>query len=195
MRRVIAVLSNTVNVNLEVDKRRAGQLVVEDDPNFLPELLMPRLNDDFFNLEILGSSSQIGSSLMSSESILSSKSSTHTSRKSDQASINLPESTMNGNFNFKDFFAGDRGPESMVEARGSALINSASDLYQPAFEGEEAFYAADFEFDAEGNILEIQSETPDVAADLFQGQRLDNDSVVRRVRREHEEGLAQFEVG
>ncbi len=159
--------------------------MLQDDPAFLPELA-------FRALDLSSDATSLGSSMMSQRSLLSSQSS-HGEAEGPHFGLVIPTSDTGGAAEIGGFaIAGD---DDDLAQRGSRIG-------APMFEGEDEGFIpdVDFEFDAEGNVVELNAE--DRALRQFAtgvgGSRLSRDSAASgRVRREHEEGLqamAQLEV-
>lgn len=134
-----------IRVKLLTDPLRPDQLVLPDDPSFIPDLMLPGLNVDLSALEI---SSDIGSprksSLLSSVLVPSSKS----SQFSDgQLHLNISSSDIDG------LGAGASGFPSDIGS--SARKETQFELPAPFAEETGFLLQPDFEFDGEGNIIEL----------------------------------------
>lgn len=129
-----AILTNT--------SYRPDQLVLPQDPTFIPELMLPGLNVDLSCLEIANFETP-NSGFLSSCVPRSNKSGRLASH---QLRLDLSSEIGNGQFGFpSEMSSPKKGPE--VEL--------------PAFLGEEAgvLLQPDFEFDEEGNIRELPVTT------------------------------------
>ncbi|KAG5296985.1 Rad21/Rec8 N terminal domain-containing protein [Histoplasma ohiense] len=132
----------------DAGKARPDQLVLPDDPSFIPDLMLPGLNVDLSALEI---SSDIGSprksSLLSSVLAPSSKS----SQFSDgQLHLNISSSDIGG------LGAGASGFPSDIGS--SARKETQFELPAPFAEETGFLLQPDFEFDGEGNIIELTAK-------------------------------------
>ncbi|OJD28263.1 hypothetical protein ACJ73_00342 [Blastomyces percursus] len=129
----------------DAGKAKPSQLVLPDDPTFIPDLMLPGLNVDLSALDI---SSDIGSprksSLLSSVLAPSSKS----SQFSDgHLHLNISSSDIGGHGAGASGFPSDIGNSVRKEAQfelPAAFAEETGVLLQP-----------DFEFDGEGNIVEL----------------------------------------
>ncbi|PGH07450.1 hypothetical protein GX51_01751 [Blastomyces parvus] len=129
----------------DAGKAKPSQLVLPDDPTFIPDLMLPGLNVDLSALDI---SSDIGSprksSLLSSVLAPSSKS----SQFSDgQLHLNISSSDIGGHGAGVSGFPSDIGSSVRKEAQfelPAAFAEESGVLLQP-----------DFEFDGDGNIVEL----------------------------------------
>ncbi|KAH0533852.1 hypothetical protein FGG08_007522 [Glutinoglossum americanum] len=161
-----------------------GQLIVEDDPAFIPELPPLPLDLGFSNLNLASLSHSQGSSLLSPYSRRSSQSSLESAGESI-AGLIIPTSNTGGD-------AGDVGGFTLPGDDGGGRGS------KPGFEvgiyedQEDGFFPeVDFEFDADGNIRNISTDKENRTSTIAPGRgRLDSDSAASgRVRMEHEEGL------
>ncbi|PGG99423.1 hypothetical protein AJ79_08539 [Helicocarpus griseus UAMH5409] len=145
--RMRAMVKEIHSMGLDPDagKAKPDQLVLPDDPSFIPDLMLPGLNVDLSALEI---SSSIGSprksSLLSSHLSSSSKS----SRFSDgKLHLNISSSDIGGvdagAFGFNSDISSTARKETQFELP-AAFAEETGVLFQP-----------DFEFDGEGNMVEL----------------------------------------
>ncbi|EEH48609.2 uncharacterized protein PADG_04688 [Paracoccidioides brasiliensis Pb18] len=142
-----AMLKEIRSSGLDPDagKAKPDQLVIPDDPSFIPFLMLPGLNVDLSALDI---TSNIGSPRKSS--LLSSQipESTKSSRFSDgQLHLNISSSDISG------LGAGAFGFPSDIGSIGT----KENEFELPAAFAEETgvLLQPDFEFDGEGNIIEL----------------------------------------
>ena len=170
--------------------------MLEDDPAFLPELAFRALDIDLSALDLSSDATSHDSSSMSQRSILSSQSS-HEGPEGPHLGLEIPTSDTGGGTADAGGFVvlGDDGDSAQ---RGSRLGGPA-----PADDEEGLLPDVDFEFDAEGNVVELnvedRAQRQSVLGVGVEGSRLSRDSGASgRVRREHAEGLramAQLGVG
>ena len=158
--------------------------MLQDDPAFNPELAFRALDIDLSALELSSDATSHGSSFTSQRSLVSSQSS-HGDFQGPHLGLVIPTSDTGGEVDVGGFvLPGDEGD----------LLQRGSRLGGQIFEGEEEGFLpdVDFEFDEEGNVVELNT------GDRAQRQsvtsvgvsRLSRDSAASgRVRREHEEGL------
>ena len=176
---------------LEVDLimlNRPDQLVLQDDPAFLPDFFLPSLDMDLLALDLSMEGSYKRTSLLSSQFGNSEQSS---DRKLEESLLGIVIPTSDtGN-------SGDLGgsilPRSDLgsASRGNRLRNLLED-------DEEGFLPnIDFDFDAEGNIVDYGADRPiqedDGAAASLTRVRSDS-AASARVLREHEEGLRHIQL-
>ena len=158
------------------------QLVLQDDPAFFPDFILPSLDTDLFALGSSTEGSSKRASILSAQSHQSSQSSI---REGEQSLLGLVIPTS------ETGIAGDLGGFVLPESeRGS--FQRTTRPGDTTLEEEEGFFPdVDFEFDAEGNLIDRAAEQrvprtearPDIP-------RLASDSAASaRVRQEHEEAL------
>ena len=163
------------------------QLVLQDDPGFVPDLALPGLDIDLSALDILTTDSSRRSSIMSTYSQRSSVSS-HAEADESMLGLIIPTSDTGG--------AGDIGgfllpPENVSSAQRSGRFGRLLDDEDEAFNIDPGF-----SIDADGNLIE---ERPSGAGDLAPtgALRIGSDSAASsHVRRELLAGLEerQYEV-
>ncbi|KAF2404318.1 hypothetical protein EJ06DRAFT_578973 [Trichodelitschia bisporula] len=150
-------------------KARPPQLLLEDDPSFLPDLLLDPLDDELTNLD----------TPMLANRVMSGTGSIHTwSSPTPGSRLGLASSPS----------IGDMGAFSYAgsHSRAASVVHHHSDTLG----GEDNYRLPDidFEFDDEGNIREYpQGQSPHVTPRAPRGPQLPSDAS-SRVRREHEEG-------
>ncbi|KAG0651711.1 hypothetical protein D0Z07_1647 [Hyphodiscus hymeniophilus] len=170
-------------------KARPDQLMLMDDPAFLPDMALPALDFDFDNLML----EQVGNSQRSSQSMLSvrNRNGSVSSHPGSGVGINLPSSSNHtGTYQlpFDDPFSGSSAQKAFG-GQGRDIFN----------EEEENLYQLEddmlFEFDADGVMRDIdvtEREARRAGAVFPSGQgRLESDSAASgRVRKEHEDAAA-----
>lgn len=127
---------------------RPEQLVVQDDPAFLPDFFFPTLDMD---LSILESATQ-GSSLVSSAMSAQSHRSSHSSAEGGKSSVlglSIPTSDTGNAGGVGEFmFAGSDDGSAYRSSRPAALLND-----------DEGFLPdVGFNFDEEGNIIDSRAQ-------------------------------------
>jgi len=157
--------------------QRPEQLVLQDDPAFLPEFDLPNLDLD---LSIFEASTQ-GSSKRTS--IISAK-----SKSSSQSSNQDGEDSVLG-FVIRSSGSGDAGIGGFMIAESEGTVTRRD--IRPADDAEGFFPDVDFNFDAEGNLIELGDVEPVPASQAEPAMtRIRSDSAASaRVRQEHHEGL------
>lgn len=158
--------------------------MLQDDPAFLPELAFRALDIDLSALDLSSDATSHRSSLMSQRSLTSSQSS-HQEPEGPHLDLIIPTSDTGGAADVGGF---------VIPGDNDDLAQRGSRLGAPSFEGEEEgiFQDVDFEFDAEGNVVELSADDRAQRRSVvgMGGSRLSRDSAASgRVRREHEEGL------
>ena len=161
------------------------QLIVHDDPAFVPDFALPGLDIDLSALDISSGSSR-RSSILSHQSQRSSLSSQPDADEAVGVLI-IPSSDSGGARDLGGFILPSDNPSS---AQRSARIGGL-------LEDEDEGFNLDpgFTIDADGNLIE--GNTPDLAAAPPVGVRLGSDSAASvRVRQELLEGLeaGQYQV-
>ncbi|OAT13332.1 Rad21/Rec8 N terminal domain-containing protein [Blastomyces gilchristii SLH14081] len=163
-------------------KAKPSQLVLPDDPSFIPDLMLPGLNVDLSVLDIsLDIGSPRKSSLLSSVLAPSSKS----SQFSDgQLQLNISSSDIGGHGAGASGFPSDIGSSVRKEAQfelPAAFAEETGVLLQP-----------DFEFDGDGNIVELPvNPTPKDKCIAVSGRSATN--VNSRLRTEEEAEYQAFQ--
>lgn len=124
---------------------RRDQLVLEDDPAFLPDFALPGLDIDLAALDISTDDSSRRSSILSPHSLLSSQSS-HAGADESMLGLIIPTSDTGG--------AGDLGGFVLPEASFSSAQRRAN--FGRLLDDEDEGFNVDpgFTFDAEGNLIE-----------------------------------------
>ena len=169
---------------------RPDQLILQDDPAFLPEYFLPGLDIDLSALDLSTDGSSRRSSLLSPHSQQSSRSS---NKDSDESLLGLiiPTSDTGDAGNIGGFaLAGDDIGSARRGSRIGALL-----------EEEEGglFPDVDFAFDEEGNVIEYGAEkhlNRAVPGGPSATRPRSDSAASARVRQEHEEGFqaGQLEV-
>jgi len=167
--------------------RRPDQLILQDDPAFLPDLAFRGFDIDLSALDLSSDATSHRSSILSQRSQQSSRSSHH-ERDASPLGLVIPTSETGATADIGGFVI--PGADGGSAQRGNRLRG-------PILEGdEEGFFPdVDFELDAEGNVIEFSAEEKAQrrSAAGAGGSRLSRDSAASgRVRREHEEGLQAF---
>jgi meiotic recombination protein REC8 len=159
---------------------RPEQLMIQDDPAFLPENALPALDFDFSNLDI----SQKGDSQRSSQSMLSvrQRSGSVSSHAGSVLGLDIPSSSGIAGYQLPVYPFGESSAHKGFGGPGRDLF------------GEEALVMQDdmiFDFDDNGELRDIpesEREARRAGSGHPQG-RLGSDSAASaRVRKEHEEG-------
>lgn len=130
---------------------RPDQLVIQDDPAFIPDFIFPGLDLDLSVLDITTNSSSLRSSLLSPHSKLSSAS-TRTDGAGSVVGLIIPTSDTGG--------AGDLGGFILPEDHPSSVQRSAR--LGGLLEGEEEGFNLDpgFTVDADGNLVLTEGSGP-----------------------------------
>lgn len=178
------VLKVTKNADLDPDAGRARpeQLVLEDDPSFLPDFAFPGLDFDLSSLEMTFARNPQRSSSLSLTPHGSQYLRSERPYGGPVGGLILPTSDAGGYEDIGGFVVqGDDG-------RGTSRFGRASSILER--EDHDLLPEADFSFDADGNLVEF---TPgkSIGATPAPGGRpaLGSDTAASdRVRREHEEG-------
>lgn len=177
----------TSELDPNAGKARPDQLVIQDDPAFLPDFALPGLDIDLSALDISTDDSSRRSSILSPHSQRSSLSS-HAEADESMLGLIIPSSYSGG--------AGDPAGfilpgENVSSAQRSARIGRLFDDEDEGFNIDPGFT-----IDADGNLVEEQ--TPQPGAAPAGGMRLGSDSAASaRVRQELMEGqqAGRFESG
>ena len=165
----------------------SDQLMIQDDPAFLPDLILPGLDIDLSALGISSDDSSRRSSIISPYSQRSSLSS-HQEAEESMLSLVIPSSDIGG--------AGDLGGFILPGDNVSPGPRSEDLGRLPEEEDEDFNIDPGFTIDADGNLIE--ERTPGPGATHTGVVRLGSDSAASgHVRQEIMEGLqaGQFEVG
>ena len=166
------------------------QLIVQDDPAFLPELALPGLDIDLSALDISTDDSSRRSSLLFPPSQLSSVSSTHESDESMPRLI-IPSSGTGGGGSIGGFILpGDDRNSAQRTSRLRSILGEEDEGFDldPGFTFDEQ---GDIVFNDAGAPVQVESATRPGPI------RLGSDSAMSaRVRQEIEEGMqaGQFDV-
>jgi meiotic recombination protein REC8 len=162
------------------------QLILMDDPAFLPDQALPALDFDFANMELGGDSRR------SSQSMLSIRGRSDSVASSHSAGINLPSSSTHfGNYQLPlldDPFQASSGQKAFG-GTGRSIFDDEGDLFQDDMT---------FEFDPDGMMRDIDVGEREArrAGSVF--PRLGSDGAAARVRKEHEDagqGLTVIDDG
>lgn len=156
---------------------RPEQLVLQDDPAFLPEFDLPNLDLD---LSIFDASTQASSKRASILSATSNQSSQSSNQEGENSVLSLViPSSGSGNAGIGGFIT--------AESEGTSAHRDT----RPADHEEGFFPDVDFNFDAEGNLIEFGDKEPVRAGQAEPAlTRIRSDSVASaQVRQEHQEGL------
>ncbi|KAI9852801.1 MAG: hypothetical protein M1838_005022 [Thelocarpon superellum] len=145
-----ALLKTTRDAELdpEAGKARPDQLILQDDPAFLPEYALPRFDLDLVALDLSSGASNY-SSILSSSSHPSSRSS-HAHLGPTTVGLEIPSSDVGGVNDFEDF--------AFPATRGSSIQRGGRDDLAPlsdAVGGDDFLPDVDFEFDVEGNVRDL----------------------------------------
>ncbi|MCJ1249630.1 hypothetical protein MMC30_006856 [Trapelia coarctata] len=171
----------TAELDPDAGKARPEQLVLQDDPAFLPELDLPNLDMDFSLFEVSTQGSSKRTSIMSAKSNQSSQSS-HQEGEDSVLSLVIPSSG-SGN-------AGGIGGFTIAESEGTSARRDTRPA--DAVNDEEGFFPdVDFNFDAEGNLIELGDLGPLPTGQVepaMTGTRSDS-AASAQVRQEHQEGF------
>ncbi|KAL8939200.1 MAG: hypothetical protein Q9216_003494 [Gyalolechia sp. 2 TL-2023] len=186
----LSKLLRTASLDPNAGKARPDQLLLEDDPAFVPEMVLPGLDIDLAALDISTEVSSRRSSLLSPPSQRTSLSSQWASDES-ALSLVIPSSEGGG--------AGELGGFIVPSSEHASVqhIAGAGDLF-----AEEDDFNLDpgFMFDNDGNMINTGDDVPPTQTEqmLPAASRTRSDSgASAHVRRELEEGLqaGQFELG
>ncbi len=161
-----------------------GQLMVEDDPGFLPDLALPGLDIDLSALNISTDESSRRSSLLSPHSQLSSLSSHQQSGDESMLGLIIPNSDSVG--------AGDHGGFVLPSDHANSAQRSARLGRLLEDEGEGFDIDPGFSIDAEGNLIE--DPAPGAVAQMGVSRFGSDQAANSRMRRELQEGLEQGRI-
>ncbi|KAL9116800.1 MAG: hypothetical protein Q9187_006671, partial [Circinaria calcarea] len=184
MRALLKVVRHA-DLDLEAGKTRPDQLVLQDDPGFLPDFSLPDLD---LQLDALGTSTQASSK---DASILSAQS--HPSSQSSYKDESLPGLVI------PTSDIGNVGGLGGFQIQGSDRDSlQRAGLRDNLLEEEGGFFPdVDFGFDAEGNLVDLNTEqqAPETV-NRPTAPGLGSDSAARaQVRQEHQEGLQAGQYG
>ncbi|KAL9029451.1 MAG: hypothetical protein Q9196_002310 [Gyalolechia fulgens] len=187
----LSKLLRTASLDPNAGKARPDQLILEDDPAFVPEMVLPGLDIDLSALDISTDASSRRSSLLSPHSQRASLSSQGTSNESALGLV-IPSSEGGG--------AGELGGFVALSSEQASVRRSAGagDLF---VEAEDDFNLdPGFMFDNDGNMINTGDDVPPTQTEhvLPAAGRIRSDSgASAQVRRELEEGLqaGQLELG
>ncbi|KAL8820167.1 MAG: hypothetical protein Q9223_001557 [Gallowayella weberi] len=187
----LKMLSNiirTASLDPNAGKARPDQLVLEDDPAFVPDMVLPTLDIDLAALEISSDATSHHSSILSAQSHRTSISSQD---DNDASMLGLVILTSD------DGGAGDLAG-FVVPSSDRALVRHnavAEDLIR---EAEDDFnFDPGFIFDNEGNLVVTGDEAPPLQTDQAQiavGRIRSDSAASAHVRRELEEGMRAGQV-
>ena len=157
---------------------RPDQLVLQDDPAFLPDIDLPSLDLDLSLFENSTQGSSHRASIMSASSQQSSKS----SNKDGEASVLgliLPTSD-SGNAS---------GIGGFQLARSGSNATGIGHRVAEVFSEEQGFFPdVDFNFDAEGNMIELEAPQP-VQSEEHVSRARRGSELSARMRQDNEDGL------
>ncbi|KAL8723125.1 MAG: hypothetical protein Q9225_000529 [Loekoesia sp. 1 TL-2023] len=184
-------LLKTASLDPNAGKARPDQLILEDDPAFVPDMVLPGLDIDLAALDISTDASSRRTSILSPHSQRTSLSSQHTSDESALGLI-IPSSEGGG--------AGDLGGFIVPSSEQASVRRSAGVNYLFGEAEDDFNLDPDFMFDNDGNMIDIGDDVPPVQAEqvLPAAGRIRSDSgASAQVRRELQEGLeaGQLELG
>ncbi|KAL8808536.1 MAG: hypothetical protein Q9182_000087 [Xanthomendoza sp. 2 TL-2023] len=187
----LKMLSNiirTASLDPNAGKARPDQLVLEDDPAFVPDMVLPRLDLDLAALEISSDATSHQSSILSAQSHRTSISS-HDENDASMLGLVIPSSDDGGAGDLAGFVV----PSSdRMSVRHNAV---AEDLIR---EAEDDFnFDPGFIFDNDGNLIVTGDESPPLQADQAQiavGRIRSDSAASAQVRRELEEGMRAGQV-
>ena len=154
---------------------RPDQLVLQDDPAFLPDFELLDLDHDLSLFEESTQGSSQRSSIISGRSHQSSMSS-NTDTEPAMVALVIPSSSSG--------HAGGIGGFALPESEGSRGANIINE--------EEGFFPdVDFNFDAEGNLIELGEvqQSPVGKPDTARARVRSDSGASALVRQEHQEGL------
>ncbi|KAF2418001.1 hypothetical protein EJ08DRAFT_703261 [Tothia fuscella] len=163
--RTLYKIVRAAQLDEQTSKARNEQLVLEDDPTFLPDLLLAPMNDDLLNL--LGATE----TQLTDESLLRTASLSLEKRLKSPGGLVLPSSDSGGAVGFEF-----PGGGSSVGRRPSSLLARGD---------ETALDEADFHLDADGDIIEHDSQAPRSGPLPVP---LSDAAAAARVRQEHHAG-------
>ncbi|KAI4176877.1 MAG: hypothetical protein LQ343_000734 [Gyalolechia ehrenbergii] len=187
----LSKLLRTASLDPNAGKARPDQLILEDDPAFVPEMVLPGLDIDLAALDISTDASSRRSSLLSPHSQRTSLSS---QGASDESALGLIVPSSEGGD------AGELGGFILPSSEHASVRRSAG--AGDMFVGAEDDFNLDpgFMFDDDGNMINTGDDVPPTQTEqvLPAAGRIRGDSgASTQVRRELEEGLqaGQLELG
>ncbi|KAL8790618.1 MAG: hypothetical protein Q9213_000465 [Squamulea squamosa] len=189
--KMLSRVIGTTSLDPNAGKARPDQLVLEDDPAFIPDMILPGLDIDLGNLDIATDTSSLRSSLLSEQSRRSSLSSQHSADES-MLGLVIPSSDEVGAGGLGGFVVPSSDRPSIRPSAG------AGDLFSVA---EDDFNLdPGFIFDNDGNLIITGEDAPPTQADQAQpsaGRDRGDSGAIAHVRRELEEGLVagQLQLG
>ena len=164
------------------------QLVLQDDPAFLPDFFLPNLDIDLSTFGTSTRDSSGRSSILSAHSHRSSQSSNKIEEES-LLDLIIPTSDSGNAGGFGGFeLAGSKNGSAQRTSRVEDLSIDEEAIFYPD---------VDFNFDAEGNLVDLSAEQQIAGADSdLTLPRLDVDpAVTARVRREHQKAREARQEG
>ncbi|KAL9637319.1 MAG: hypothetical protein Q9204_001923 [Flavoplaca sp. TL-2023a] len=172
----------TSSLDPNAGKARPDQLILDDDPAFVPDMVLPGLDFDLANLDISTDASSIRSSILSTQSHRSSLSSQHTNEER-MLDLIIPSSDDGG--------AGGLGGFNIPSSDRASMRASAAagDLMREA--DDDFNLDPGFIFDNDGNLIPTGDDAIPLQADAGEPvtARIRSDSGVSvHVRRELEGG-------
>ncbi|KAL8773469.1 MAG: hypothetical protein Q9209_001573 [Squamulea sp. 1 TL-2023] len=189
--KMLSKVIHTTSLDPNAGKARPDQLVLEDDPAFVPDMILPGLDIDLGNLDISTDTSSHRSSLLSEQSRRSSLSSQHDADES-MLGLVIPSSDEGGAGGLGGFTVPSSGRASIRPSAGAGdLIPEAEDDFN---------LDPGFIFDHDGNLIVTGEDAPPTQADqtqLLAGRNRGDSGASAHVRRELAEGLqaGQLQLG
>ncbi|KAL8848930.1 MAG: hypothetical protein Q9221_006088 [Calogaya cf. arnoldii] len=181
----------TASLDPNAGKARPDQLVLEDDPAFVPDMVLPGLDFDLANLDLSTDASSKRSSILSTQSHRSSISSHHSNEES-MLDLVIPSSSDGGVGGLGGFIV----PSSdRASVRPSAAAGDLSREAEDDFNLDPGFI-----FDNDGNLIPTGDDAVPLQPDPMQpvtGRIRSDSGVSTHVRRELEEGMqaGQLQLG
>ncbi|KAI4233995.1 MAG: hypothetical protein LQ352_008205 [Teloschistes flavicans] len=185
----LSKIIRTASLDPNAGKARRDQLVLEDDPAFLADMVLPSLNIDLAGLDTTTDASSRRSSLLSPQSLQTSRSSQHDS-DSSMLGLQIPASDEGGFGDLGGFIipSSDRASIRPSGRFGELRREGGQDA-----RGDDDDFIMDpgFMFDHEGNLI-ITGEDAEAAQRQAAVGRVRSDSAASaHVRRELAEGLRE----
>ncbi|KAL8908094.1 MAG: hypothetical protein Q9171_005588 [Xanthocarpia ochracea] len=181
--KMLSKVLRTASLDPNAGKARPDQLVLEDDPAFVPDMILPGLDIDLANLDVSTDASSKRSSTLSALSHRSSLSSQHGNEDS-MLGLVIPSSENGGLGDFGGFVIPSSDRASVrPSAAGGDLLREAEDDFN---------FDPGFIFDNDGNLIPTADDDPQLQPDPVQSaaERIRSDSgASAHVRRELAEGL------
>ncbi|KAL8731137.1 MAG: hypothetical protein Q9181_004406 [Wetmoreana brouardii] len=183
--RVLSRIIRTASLDPNAGKARPDQLVLEDDPAFVTDMVLPGLDIDLAALDITTDVSSRRSSLLSPPSQRTSLSSQQTTDES-MLGLQIPTSDEGG----------DLGG-FIVPPSGGASVGRGTGFSELRREGEERIREDEDDFildpvfmlDDEGNLVVAGEDAPASQAQPLVGRIRSDSAASAHVRRELEEGM------